>query len=223
MKGLLIKDFALFRNQKKTFLIIIAMLLVFMVTGAWEASFVQMYLPFIFCIYVMSSITYDELDNGLSFLMVLPITRKQYAAEKYLFGICMGAVGILLAMILAAVLQVKETGLGGMQSWFWENIVTVGIIVLGTSFFLSVMIPVMVKFGNEKGRLVLFGLMLAVFGGGYLLLQQVRQLPEVLGKMTEVLMEAQEGVQFLFLIAAAAAIFLISYGITVHIMEKKEF
>ena len=34
----------------------------------------------------MSSISYDEFDNGNAFLFSLPITRKDYVLEKYIFG-----------------------------------------------------------------------------------------------------------------------------------------
>lgn len=33
----------------------------------------------------VGTLSYDETDNGLAFLMTLPVDRKTYVREKYLF------------------------------------------------------------------------------------------------------------------------------------------
>ena len=90
MKGLLIKDFKLMMMQKNFFLSIIAIAVVLTVFVK-NPSFIIGYLTFIGSVFTLSTISYDEFDNGNAFLFSLPITRKLYALEKYVFGFLTGA------------------------------------------------------------------------------------------------------------------------------------
>lgn len=223
MRGLLIKDFALLKNQKRMFLVIIAVFLFYTTMGALDSTFILGYTPFIFCIFVMSSISYDEFDNGLSFLMVLPTTRKQYAAEKYVFGICMGIVGMLLAVFLTLILELKNHGTMGMEEKLPEVVFTAGWLLLFIGLFLGIMIPIQLRFGSEKGRIVMFGIFMAVVGLGYFCTKYVKNLPLDFNKLISVLTHAKPWELFPVLAAAAVVILLISYGISARIMIKKEF
>ena len=86
MKGLLIKDFQLLKNQKSFFVVFIAMAVIFLVTDMMSQDFLVSYVSFLSIIMMVSSMTYDEFNNGLSYLMTLPTTRKKYVQEKYVFG-----------------------------------------------------------------------------------------------------------------------------------------
>ena len=85
MKGLLIKDFKLLKNQKQFFLIIGLITFMFLVTND-SPYFTITYATMMFSMFTMSTISYDEYDNGAAYLFSLPISRKGYVAEKY-FGI----------------------------------------------------------------------------------------------------------------------------------------
>lgn len=52
----------------------------------------------------LSTISYDEFDNGNAFLFSLPITRKGYVIEKYIFGIMLGVISLILSTIIACIL-----------------------------------------------------------------------------------------------------------------------
>lgn len=220
MRGLLIKDFTLFKNQKKMFSMILLVFVIFAVTGALDSAFVMGYLPFVFCIYVMSSISYDEFDNGLAFLMVLPVSRKQYVTEKYIFGSCMGILGSLLAVLLALLLEIKHSGIEAVQTWFFEGIFTMGIILLFVGVFINIMIPIQLKFGSEKGRMVLFGLFMIIIGMGYFFFKYTSV---DVSRIMERLENTKEWMVFLLLFVITIVMGLISYIISVHIMKKKEF
>ena len=74
MKGLYIKDFKLMMNQKMFFIVIAAMAIFFAVTQT-NIFFVISYATFIAAMFVISSISYDEFNNGNAFLFTLPVTR----------------------------------------------------------------------------------------------------------------------------------------------------
>ena len=80
MKGLLIKDFKLLKGQKNFFFIVCLVGVMLMVTSA-SPSYVISYMTFVFSMFTLSSVSYDEYDNGLAFLFCLPVTRKKYVRE----------------------------------------------------------------------------------------------------------------------------------------------
>lgn len=89
MKGLLIKDYKLMKNQAKYYLVIVliaGIVPMLNFSGKEDFSmFVCAYLTFLFAYFTLSTINYDEFDNGLEYLMTLPASRKIYVQEKYLF------------------------------------------------------------------------------------------------------------------------------------------
>ena len=92
MKGLLIKDFKLLKVQKNSFLLILCIAIGMEIfTNSTSSSFIIGYLSFVATLFTLSSISYDEFDNGNAFLFSLPITRKSYVIEKYGFGMIMGS------------------------------------------------------------------------------------------------------------------------------------
>ena len=86
MKGLFVKDIELMKQQKQFFILVVVMGVILNLTGSGSVSFATGYFTFVTAIFAITTISYDEFDNGLAFLMTLPVTRKQYVAEKYLLG-----------------------------------------------------------------------------------------------------------------------------------------
>ncbi len=99
MKGLLIKDFKLLKGQKNFFMTITAISIIMIIVSP-GTSFPIGFLGFVGALFSLSSISYDEFDNGNAFLFSLPITRKDYVLEKYIFGLISGIMfGLLPAMV----------------------------------------------------------------------------------------------------------------------------
>ena len=86
MKGLLIKDFQLAKTQGKMLLIVALVIGVFMEIAGMSEGFVTGYITIIMSVFAATSISYDEYENCFSFLLVLPVSRKEYVNEKYVFS-----------------------------------------------------------------------------------------------------------------------------------------
>ena len=86
MKGLFIKDLRLMMMQKR-FFIMILLIAISMVAVTGDISFIVGYLTFICPLFCISTISYDEFDNGYAFLFTLPIQKKDYVKEKYAFAL----------------------------------------------------------------------------------------------------------------------------------------
>ena len=81
MRGLICKDLRLMMVQKN-FLIMLAAVALVSLAAMDDPMFVIMYMTLIFTSFILSTMSYDEFDNGFPFLFTLPITRKLYVREK---------------------------------------------------------------------------------------------------------------------------------------------
>lgn len=106
MKGLLIKDFKLLKNQK-SFLAIVAAVCAFVMIKGSE-SYAMFYGAAMAAMLSVNSIGYDEENNGMGFLFTLPVSRRDYVLEKYGFGL------LLLGIVLAAG-SVLSAGISAVQ------------------------------------------------------------------------------------------------------------
>ncbi|OUN31228.1 ABC-2 transporter permease [Blautia sp. An81] len=217
MKGLLIKDFRLMKVQKN-FLTLITVIGVFMALFSENVSYTIGFISFIFSLFSISSISYDELDNGNAFLFSLPVTRKTYTIEKYCFGMIMGlGAWIIISMLSVAI------GIGRGQEPVGELITIAFIILPLVLFMLAVMVPVMLKFGAEKGRVAVVILFAVLYLTIVMLAESVQQWGEDFLPILDSLPEIGIGTFLGILIAAAVLILLLSVRISIGIVKKKEF
>ena len=163
MKGLLLKDIRLSMEQKMLLPIVI-FVSVFLLASSQNYNFILGYVVCLFGFVSMTTLSYDEFEHGMAFLLVLPVSRRTYVREKYVFGLAVdvlaGVIGILAIMFVRLV---REPGFS-LKEWLCE-----GYAICVCSLFLPlVMIPLVLKFGMEKGRIVLMLIFGLVFAAGYM-------------------------------------------------------
>ena len=98
MKGLLVKDFKLMMLQKNFLLLILAIVIGMMILSD-DMVFPIGFLSFIASLFTVSTISYDDFDNGNAFLFTLPITRNNYVIEKYFLGLLFGCIAWILVSV----------------------------------------------------------------------------------------------------------------------------
>lgn len=217
MKGLLIKDFKLLKGQKNFFMAITAISIIMIIVSP-GTSFPIGFLGFVGALFSLSSISYDEFDNGNAFLFTLPIDRKKYAAEKYVFGMLLGVCSLFLAIILAVILNLIE------KSDTTSDILISAVMLLPFVFLLvSIMIPFQLKFGSEKGRIAISAALGIVFLISFIL----GELAAILGiNIAEVINRISllgAGGLFIVIFVISMIVVLFSMKISISIMNKKEF
>lgn len=155
MKGLLVKDFRFLLGQKSSLLIFVGIGLYFLLTGV-DVSFALMFTVMMASILATSSISYDSFDNGMAFLMTLPIQKKTYVISKYIFS--------LLVVVMMSGIIVLLAAIGANMGLEHLNLVDMkGILVVAAVFatvMLSLMTPIYIIFGGENARMAI----LAVYG-----------------------------------------------------------
>ena len=206
MRGLLLKDLALMKGQKKFLLLVILIAAVPVLTSG-NIGFLTTYLPFVICFFTISTVSYDEIDNSISFLMTLPVSRKDYAKEKYVCGLLLGLGTLVLCQLL--------------EVYFLQGAAIAGVIVL----FLSVILPIQLKFGTEKGRIFTFVVFIAIMGLAVLVsrLTGLSVDSKIIKSILGILAQIPLWGYILGGVLVSLLLLGISYGISVKIMEKKEF
>lgn len=212
MKGLLVKDLRLIRNSSS--LVNVAFMLLFFemvdVMGApVPGGFGGM--PVLLLIFSVNIRHYDTLDNGMACLFILPISRREYVRECYLFAVLSSGIAMFLYCIvggaLTAVFRPGGRTLLEYAGRMW-----------GSYKFLLFMIIFMLPFylaANEKKR----SMVLLLVGGvlvGILVLSDGDAGRAAVLAVQKVLKMLMSFPVMLLLLAA-------SYGAAIWVMEKKEF
>ena len=147
MKGLLVKDFKLMKLQKNFFLLIVV-IAVSMIAFTDDVTFPLGFLTFVISLFTLSTISYDEFDNGNAFLFTLPITRTNYVVEKYCLSLLLGCSTWIAATVLTMIASILKS------TFPVADIMLIALMILPIMFMIqAIMIPFQLKFGGEKGRM----------------------------------------------------------------------
>lgn len=217
MKGLLIKDFRLMRGQRTFFLAIIAISILTAVTSS-NILFAISFLGFVCPMFVLSSISYDEFDNGNAFLFSLPITRKGYVFEKYIFGLILSIAALIFSTAVCLIISVIKNTVS-----INEIFITALTVFPAELLILSLMLPFQLKFGAEKGRIAI----IAVLGGvsviGVLLAKAAEAMNINLYELLNAVSKLGMQTFFLLYLLISFIILIISCRISIKVINKKEF
>lgn len=214
MKGLLTKDFKLLFSQKN-FFISMMFIVVFNLFLQPDPSFVVTYTGMVMLFIAMSSISYDEFDNGYAFLFTLPITKKLYVCEKYLLTFLTAVFGwILSAALLLGSGLVKEV-IFPTEAYL--------AVILFSLLMMSLFLPIQLKFGAEKMKTVFF-----LFGGGIavvvvLAVKVGKYFNLDLSSLLHTVSSWGAGTLIGFGAGAVLIALFVSFRTSVSIMERKEF
>lgn len=217
MAGLLEKDFRIILQRKSSLLIFVAMGIMFAFTRM--DSFVVSYLTILGMILGLGTISYDEFDNGMPFIMSLPVNEKIYAIEKYVFlGIC-GGISWIFAMIIYL-----GTGLirGGVE-FGKEDIIGAIAVIAVMWIMLDVMVPVQIKFGAEKSRIFYLIIIGAAMIAGFAAKKGIEASDISVVEIIEKLDRISDVVIGLGVAAATVIATVISAMCSISILKKKEY
>lgn len=219
MKGLLIKDVLLTTKvQGKVFgaLILFAIVMTFTTENTF---FIVSYLTFICSIFSINAIAYDEFGNGYSFLFTLPVDVKNYVTSKYIFSVIMTVASAVISFLIASVVSVVK-GKGGEIAEY--GIPTLGIVAL-VFVYLAILIPLELKFGSEKSRMLIFG----VIGGSmaviFAVVKMVGQNQELANRCMGIINGLSIGQTLGMAIGISVVGMGLSYLLSLKIMGNKEF
>ncbi len=212
MKGLIKKDLFMLKSNMR-YIIIFSVLYFFIASNQADDVFaISFILPFLMVVMMNSTFSYDEYNKWFSYAVTMPNGRANIAKSKYIVAI----LGSIFASILSILLIMILASFKGSLNL--DNLASSTVSsIFACLFMVSIMFPFILKYGTEKGRLVMFVISFVIIGGSVLLFKMPK-----------------------FKISAGAIIFLtkysllltviisvimvgISYFISKKIISKKEF
>lgn len=205
-------------NQKQFFLALGGVCILFLAIYE-DPLFTISYMMIMLSIFTISTINYDSVDNGSAYLFTLPISRKGYVLEKYVFGILTTLSSMFIVVLLSLAVMVIRHLSFDPNEWLTVTLVS----ILFVTIVLAVAIPVQFKFGAERSRMVMIAAMLIIFLFIYLLTKYFSGMGTDIDILIENVMKLARIGIVLVVLAACAVIYVISCAVSVKIMEGKEF
>ena len=152
MKALLMKDFYTLWRQLRVYLLVMLVISVF--NGAYGNIFITIWaalLPY-------TAMAYDERSKWDQMAAMMPYSTRDIVVSKYVMGWLCTAAAALFAMVL----QLLETVLGSPLAAFAPVDNLMGCCA--SLCVLAITLPLMFRFGVEKGRLMMFLIIFLVCG-----------------------------------------------------------
>lgn len=218
MRGLIIKDLLLLKRQKSHIIFYVMLLFyVFYTLFLAEENSMIIAMSMLLCsMLTITTISYDDLAKWEKYALSMPISRKDIVRSKYLLlGITvLGGTGIgLLASLVLDLLRNKERVL--------ENLMIAGVVSAIGICVVSIMMPLIFKFGVEKSRLMLMGVVAipSILVLGFYKIVQYFNIPKPSQATLNLFL-----ISFAFFIPIIVIlIVLITYKISIKIFTKKDF
>ena len=201
MTGLLYKEFYMIKAQIKIWLVIFVVIGLYNMT--LKSGFIlHMLTPMVGIMTCLSSFSYDKMFRCEEYIAAMPVSRKKIVLSKYAFFLLL-SLGTTLLTLLALLILGYSMG----------ETAAVAFGTLGATIALQmIMIPLIYKWGPEKARILFLVIcfspyfMITFFKDKFLNISD-QLLPDIL-KVTPII---------LFIL------FAVSFFISVHIYEKKDF
>lgn len=210
MLGLIKKDFLLIKANLKSMIIIFVIYIMLAFQGTLDVTFI---IPLIGIILFLSTFSYDDFNNWNSYAVTLPNGRKNVVRAKYIASI-----------ILMIILAVVAFSIGIGISYIKTNSINLDEIIsslmgtmLSSVIIISLLYPIVFKFGATNGRIILFAVVFGIAGIGTLIAQfiDMTSIINIINKLDNYLLIA---IPIIYIILLG-----ISYLISSKIYQNKEF
>lgn len=210
MLGLIKKDFLLIKANLKSMIIIFVIYIMLIFQGTLDATFI---IPLIGIILFLSTFSYDDFNNWNSYAVTLPNGRKNVVRAKY-----------IASTILMIILAVVAFSIGIGISYIKTNSINLDEIIsslmgtmLSSVIIVSLLYPIVFKFGATNGRIILFAVVFGIAGIGTLIARFIDMAPiiNIINKLDNYLLIV---IPIIYIILLG-----ISYLISSKIYQNKEF
>ena len=154
MTGLILKDFLILRKTLRTYLLFIAVYLALAGSGVWKPEFVAGFVMVMIAVLPMNVFSYDKQAKWDTYGLALPVGRTKTVAARYLcvLILCLSTVVLECAfgVVMFAAGKLEDVG---------EYLVTGAVCGLLAVLVNAIMLPFLYKFGPDRARIVMIGVM----------------------------------------------------------------
>ncbi len=219
IKGLIVKDFQTIKSYKST---ILSMIIIFMIGGFLNEdilTFLPITIPLCFEMLGISSFSYDNLAKADKYLLTFPINKKDIVKARYIYILLFTLLGALLGLVFTFIAQGIKTS-NFFDKEFLSNTLAIIMGSLLSLMFLQVFqIPIMYKFGAEKGRIIQLIMIVALMIGVSLIITTLMQL---FGISLDNFIVMLKDYLIAILGMVVIILYILSFAISYKIYERKE-
>lgn len=210
MKGLLIKEFIMFR---KNCIALIIFLIFIMFAGIMGQSQMIVFAPVFISIIPSSYMTFDETSRWDIYSLIIPEKRSNIVSSKYIFTLIL----ISISIILAAFSGFIGLNINKENEFVWSSFLSLieALIIVGL-IFPMVILPFNFKLGTAKARIAAM-IFAGFIGGSASVFVNSEELNLAL------IFSDMGGLLKIIIAAAVAMLFLISWGLSIIFYKKREF
>ena len=209
MTALILKDIA---TLKKTLLLTITICVALAIYGIYENAIFMIPLICAMIPLILTAISfgYDTKSNFEQYAFSMPIKKRSYVLSKLFFAFAFGLIGSICIFILLTIQSIMTI----------EYIVFISIITLIASILMSaIQLPFILKYGAEKGRLIMVITYFAIFA----LSTFLKEKSDLITKLAELFNKSSMSMIFIGTVLIGLIIIGLAIKSSIIIMEKKEY
>ncbi|MBR5806297.1 MAG: ABC-2 transporter permease [Oscillospiraceae bacterium] len=208
MLGLVYKDLMVMR---RTLLLYGAMGIVYGIIAIYGDQYGMVFalMMIVSAMVPVSAISYDERSKWDKIVNTMPLSRKEIVLSKYVLAILLTAISSVI--IFAFYMLVPEMPLE-------EKAVTTAVMAMMAMIYQAALMPVMFKFGSEKGRTM----MLAILFVPAVLIFAIGEMNIIDVNAAISFLERNEAMIPYLMAGFVLAIYSLSMALSVKIYEKKD-
>lgn len=210
MLGLIKKDFLLIKANSKQMVIIFIVYLMLAFQGTFDVTFI---IPLIGIMLFISTFSYDDFNNWNSYAVTLPNGRKNVVRAKYIASIILTIILAIVSLTIGIGISYTKTNSINLD----EIISSLMGTMLSSIIIISLLYPIVFKFGATNGRIILFAVVFGAAGIGALIAQFVDTTPIIN------MINRLDSYSLIAIPIISAILLGISYLISNKIYQNKEF
>ena len=219
MKALFIKDIRIVLKQQRVLICAFFAVITILAFATDNSMYAVAFVLFLVPTMMLTTISYDTFENGMSYIMSLPVSVKDYVAEKYILTIASSLIFNIMATILINVVLSIGKGVGIMPLELIVNAMLAQFMVL---IYISLVLPVDIRFGTDKGMIIVV-LMAVVIGAVGPMLGNINVDSGLMYKLSEAEITSVPVNQALLLMSVGGVFAIVSYFVSVKLMKQMEY
>ena len=219
MKALFIKDIRIILKQQRVLICAFFAVITILAFATDNSMYAVAFVLFLVPTMMLTTISYDTFENGMSYIMSLPVSVKDYVAEKYILTVASSLIFNIMATILINVVLSIGKGVGIMPLELIVNAMLAQFMVL---IYISLVLPVDIRFGTDKGMIIVV-LMAVVIGAAGPMLGNINVDSGLMYKLSEAEITSVPVNQALLLMSVGGVFAIVSYFISVKLMKQMEY
>lgn len=201
-----------FLNLKSVFKQIWLIAAIWIVVSAFNPTFLNMLFGMIIVLTVYQVMAYEDMNGIDNIISVMPVKKKEYVLSRYLMGI----IALFISIIIVSIEYFVALKLN-------QNLISLDVLLVtgGTVGVIAmcIVIPILLKFGINKGRVVVILIMMVLMMIPSGVIGYLAESPEAMEKTIEMINNV--GISLIAFVLNFMVL-AISTTISIKIYENKE-